>query len=76
MVQKAIKEVLKDHSKDLMAIPSVVGVGEGVYKGNPCIKVFVSKKTRKLEKKIPENLEGHPVIIEETGEIWALKNYP
>jgi hypothetical protein len=73
MVVKEIKEVLSKHSEDLMAIPSVVAVGQGAYNGSPCIKIFVSKKTTKLEEKIPKNLEGYPVIIEETGEIWALK---
>ena len=36
------------------------------------IKVFVSKKTAKLEKRIPKTLEGYPVVVQETGKFKAL----
>ena len=64
---KSIEEVLKQHTDTLMSIPGVVGTGQGLYKGIPCIKVFVAELTRGLKKKIPEKLEGYPVIVEETG---------
>jgi hypothetical protein len=72
MAAKPIKEVITDHARTLLSIPGVVGAGEGLCKGAPCIKVFVIKKTPELEKKIPDTLEGYPVEIEETGEIKAL----
>ncbi len=40
--------------------------------GQPCIKVFVVKKTPDLLKQIPSTLEGHPVEVQETGEFRAL----
>lgn len=67
-----IEEVLKEHTDDLMTIPGVVGTGQGLCDGNPCIKVFVVKKTQELEDKIPEKLEGYSVKIKETGVIRAL----
>ena len=67
--EKKIEEVLKEHTDDLMAIPGVVGTGQGLCNGKPCIKVFVVKKTPELENKIPEKLEGYPVKMEETGMI-------
>jgi hypothetical protein len=69
-----INAVLTDHTDELMAIPGVVGlfVGETAEK-IPCIHVMVVKKTEELEKKIPKKIEGHLVIIEETGEIKPLK---
>lgn len=55
-----------------MAIHGVAGTGQGEHNGKPCIKVFVTKKSRKLLRQIPEDLGGYPVIIEETGEFHAL----
>jgi len=72
MVAKAIDEVLKEHTKALMSIPGVVGTGQGLCDGNPCIKVFVIKKTLELAQKIPNTLEGYQVVLVETGEIKAL----
>ena len=72
MAAKPIKEVITDHARTLLSIPGVVGAGEGLCKGVPCIKVFVTKKTPELEKKILDTLEGYPVEIEETGEIRPL----
>ncbi len=57
-----------------MSIPGVVGTGQGLCGGSPCIKVFVVRKTPELEKKIPPSIEGCPVEIVETGEIRPLDN--
>lgn len=69
MPGKAIEKVLKEHTQELMAIPGVVGTGQGLCDEKPCIKVFVIKKTPELDHKIHQILEGCPVAIEETGEI-------
>ena len=68
-----IDEVLKRHTKVLMTIPGVVGTGEGLWKGNPCIKVFVIQKTPDLNEKIPKNLDSYTVIIEKIGEVKPLR---
>ena len=53
-----------------MSIPGVVGIYEGLKDDSvPCLKVMVIEKTSKLEQKIPESLEGHPVVIQETESI-------
>jgi len=68
-----INAVKEDHTKELMAIPGVVGVYVGALEnGTPCIGVMVVKKSPELEKKIPKELEGHPVRIDETGVIKPL----
>ena len=54
-----------------MAISGVVGTGQGLCDGEPCIKVFVIKKTQELEEKIPVKIEGYKVQIEETGKVRA-----
>jgi hypothetical protein len=72
MAARPIEETLKEHTKALMSIPGVVGTGQGLCEGKPCIKVFVIQKTPELDRKIPKTLDGYPVVIEETGEIKAL----
>jgi hypothetical protein len=72
MPEKSIAEVLQAHTKELMAVSGVVGVGEGSSRGKACIRVFVSKTSPRLLKKIPASLEGYAVYLEETGEFKAL----
>ena len=67
----SIEEAIKEHSEELMSIPGVVGVGQGLCDNNPCIKVYIIKKTPELDKRIPALLEGYEVSIEITGEIRA-----
>ena len=72
MTKKSIEEVLEGHTRELMALPGVVGTAQGLCEKKPCIKVFVIRKTPDLERRIPEALDGYPVSIEETGKIRAL----
>ena len=74
MTAKTIEEVLKEHTDEWMSIPGVVGTAIGEFEDKPCIKVFVVKKTEDLTQKIPSQVEGFPVIFEETGEIRALES--
>jgi hypothetical protein len=67
-----IEEVLKRHTDTLMSVKGVVGTAQGLCNDQPCVKVFVIKRTKDLEKEIPKILDGYPVIIEETGEFHAL----
>ncbi len=69
---EAIKKVQEKHQQQLMSIPGVVGVGIGAVDDDLVIKVLVERKSPQLEKKIPKNLEGFPVVIEETGRFRAL----
>ena len=55
-----------------MALPGVVGIAQGEYEGEPCLKVFAAKKSPKLLEQIPQLLGGYRVIVEETGEFRAL----
>ena len=66
---RPLEEVLRAHTDRLMTMPGVVGVGEGRCDGQPCIKVFVARKTRDLLKALPATLDGYPVAVEETGEL-------
>jgi len=65
-----IAEVLERHSAELMAVEGVVGTYEGrTEDGLPCIKIMVVENTESLRSKLPQSLEGYPVVLRETGEI-------
>ena len=66
---RPLEEVLRAHTDRLLAMPGVVGVGEGRCNDQPCIKVFVARRTPDLLKAVPASLDGYPVAVEETGEL-------
>jgi hypothetical protein len=69
-----IDEVMKTHTGEIMAIPGVVGIYIGqLTDGKPCIKVMVREEDTSSRERIPEHLEGYPVLIEVTGEIRPLR---
>lgn len=72
MTTRTIEDVLKKHTKELMSIPGVVGTAQGLCNGKPCIIVLIDKKTKQLDNKIPDVLEGYKIEVEESGEIRAL----
>jgi len=59
------------HNPHLLALPDVVGTATGVDEaGKPAIKVFTKRAVP--PGLIPESLDGIPVAVEVTGEIFAL----
>lgn len=70
MPERPIEEVLAAHATDLMGIPGVVAVYQGALAdGTPCVTVGVAERTPETERRIPRTLEGHPVVVRETGPI-------
>ena len=72
--EKTIEAALRENADRLMSLPGVVGIGEGLCDGEPCIKIFIGRETPELLRQIPTELEGYTVAVEETGEIRALEN--
>lgn len=68
----AIETVLQQHSAELMKLPGVVGVAQGLQDERPCIVVYVKEKTDAVSAQIPKTLNGYPVQIIESGELRAL----
>jgi hypothetical protein len=66
-----IEQAQKKHQAKIMKLTGVVGIGIGEVRTEKVIKVMVVKRTPELEKKIPKQIEGYPVVIEETGKIQA-----
>ena len=70
----SVADALTRHTDSLMAIPGVVGVGEGRVDDKPSIQVLVVRKTAELQARLPSSLEGHPVTIVQTGVIEAQRD--
>lgn len=75
MTARPVSEVLKSHTAELMAIPGVVGTGEGASGGpggGPAILVLVSRRTPEVDSRVPKRLEGYPVEIRVVGNVRKL----
>ena len=72
MTARPVSEVLKSHSAELMAIPGVVGTGEGASGGSPLIFILVSRRTPEVDSRVPKQLEGYPVEIRVVGVVRKL----
>ncbi|HEX5130977.1 MAG TPA: hypothetical protein VFX92_00670 [Candidatus Krumholzibacteria bacterium] len=70
---KSVAEVIQEHAAELLAIEGVAGVYEGkLADGRDCMHVAVVARSAELEARIPRQVEGHPVVIVETGPIGPL----
>jgi hypothetical protein len=69
----SINEIKEKYEPEIMEIPGVTGIGIGSNdpKTGLAIKVYVERITPDLRVQIPAELEGYPVIAEETGELGA-----
>lgn len=65
--------VKERHEMRLLEIPGVQGVGLGEADSGEAIKVYVDTTTPGLRERIPKEIEGIPVVVEETGEFHALQ---
>ena len=72
MPNRSLEEVLQEHTDSLMAMSGVVGTAQGLCDGEPCIRVFVIKKSDELMGQIPPMIEGYPIDVQETGEFRKL----
>ena len=76
-----VKTIKAAHEKSLLAKANVVGVGVGLRRGGDefanqvCIVVSVRRKVppRQLapDDRIPDQIDGVPVVVQVTGEIQA-----
>jgi len=72
MSQSRLADVLARHTHALLAVPGVLGTGEGEEAGRPVFLVLVDRATPELRARIPSTIEGYPVVIRETGKVKAL----
>ncbi len=67
----AIEKVLEQQREALMSRPEAVGVGIGERAGKPAIVLMVKRITPEALAGLPAEIDGHPLIVEEVGEITA-----
>jgi hypothetical protein len=71
--RRGLAAVRLRHDAELLGVEGVVGIGDGqADDGRPCIKVYVAKRTASLVRRLPREIEGYPVQIEDSGEFHAL----
>lgn len=66
-----IEQAFDRHHDRLMAVSGVTGLGIGERDGKPAIVIMVKEITPEIEAALPKVIEGHPVVVEPTGEISA-----
>lgn len=64
-----IEQVMARHQDQLMAIPGVTGIGIGEQNGQPAIVIMVNRLTLELKARLPRQLDGFPVVVEQSGAI-------
>lgn len=69
--ERSIHEVLAAHREAWMARPEVTGTGIGRCGEEPCIVVYVLRRTGEVEAALPDSVEGHRVRLEETDRFEA-----
>ena len=69
--RRDINAVLADHDKQLMSIPSVVGVYVGLLddQKTSCLRVMLAEDNPASRRAIPRTIEGYRVVTEITGPI-------
>lgn len=72
MSSKNIEQVLNEKQKEWLSIPGVTGAAIGSFRNKPCVKIYTAANPRKLRDQLPSNVEGYPVIIEQTGQFHSL----
>ena len=75
-VTKPLDQVIEAHTETLLAVPGVVGVAQGLCRGEPCIRVFVEARTPAIEAQLPAAIEGYPVVVSETGVLRPIPEPP
>lgn len=67
MSSKSLKLALAEGTAELMGLPGVFGIAEGLCNGLSCIIVYVDAQAEGLHEQIPEEVAGYPVRIKEAG---------
>ena len=64
--QPDIAAIIAEH-RDALMRPGVAAVGESLCDGMPCIRIYLEKADPELERSLPKEIEGVPVVTEVSG---------
>ena len=71
--RRPIEEVLAEKTPEWMSWEGVVGTAQSVLDdGRPCLVVYLAYESEDVRRRLPEAVEGYPVVIEVTGEFHAM----
>ncbi len=72
MIDK-VREIKKQHEKKWLSIKGVVAIGIGNVSVNRIgLIISVIKDVKKIRNRIPKEIDGIPIQIQETGDLKAL----
>jgi hypothetical protein len=71
MNENSIATAIEIHGPELMELNNVVGIGESLCNGQPCIRVYLAQADHQTLKEIPAELDGITVIKEISGPLRA-----
>jgi hypothetical protein len=71
--RRPITEVLSAHTAEWMKLPGVIGTGETKKDDQPAIMIFIDTLTDELRSKLPSQVDGYSVVIEQSGKIVPLR---
>jgi hypothetical protein len=70
----SIADIIERRGSEFLAIDGVVVIFEGATAaGQPCIKIGVAKLNKVLSERLPELIEGWPVVVFESGVIEPME---
>jgi len=72
MSRNRIEDIIQEHASKLMAISGVIGVGQGMSRGEQCIIVFVQDRLADSLSALPNDIEGYSLVVQESGKFQAL----
>ncbi len=74
MNQENIASAIESYGPELMELKHVVGVGESLCNGEPCIRVYLAQVDHDTLNEIPAQLNGITVIKEISGPLRTSDN--
>jgi hypothetical protein len=69
-----LARVIAEHAEEWLAIPGVEGAAVGLLEDGrtPCLQILVERRTDELAARLPASVEGHPVVLVESGGLEPL----
>lgn len=66
---RSVHDVLEQHRAEWMEHPDVTGVGVGSCDGEPCLVVYLIRRSEDVVRALPDRVDGYPVRLEVTGRV-------
>ena len=71
MGDTGIEQVIARNADRIMALADVVAISESRCNNQPCIKILLATENADTQARLPEQIEGIPVVTEVSGSFFA-----